>query len=228
MEPSRKPDRRAMTLMAFAILTTAILVGSVAFYYFHRETPLSISSNETNTSVYNPNSGLQLILNLGNVTIHSGQNETINFQLYNAFDTMNTVNVERNYPIFASANQISAGPCSDIPYGIAVLSGNYSVDSLRSATPLQIFEPGVYFCPAEFMVSQYQFYPHSSRAKLYSNESGFLQGVSADFNESVNLSGYWNGNYKAHTFETFSPGIYTVVAADGWGQVLALHFLVEA
>ncbi len=223
MEPTPKQDRRGKILLLFAILTTVMLVGSVAYYYLQSGTSKIVYNNSSSTSVYSQSTGLQLMLNLGNLTITAGQSEEINFEVYNALDFMNSVNVERNYP----AIPVSAGPCSDQPFGIAVIFGNYSANNLWSANPLQIFEPGTYFCPAEFPISQYQFFAHSSKAKVFSNVTSLPPGMTETLDKNLNLSGYWNGNSNAHEFFTFPAGIYTVVAADGWGQLVLLHFQVK-
>lgn len=38
--------------------------------------------------------------------------------------------------------------------------------------------------------------------------------------------GFWSIPADASTYQPFPPGVYTVVAADEWGQVAILHFIV--
>lgn len=225
MNPSPKPDKRGKTLLAFAVASSLILTGTV-IYYFQGNQVKEIPETATSTSLYNSSLGLQLILNISNTSIGQGEYEKINVQVYNTYDSMNSITPERNLLYFASGYTISAGPCDNSPYGIAVIQGNYSLSNLNYATPLPIFEPGIYNCPAEFTVSQYQFLAHSTKANIYSNSSSPPMVGTTDFNLSLMISGYWIGNLQSHSFEKFSPGIYTVVAADGWGQATVLHFEV--
>lgn len=228
MDPLPKPRIDRKTVLAFALFVTLILTGSVTYYIYSEGYQFkSTTESSTSTSVYNSNTGLQLVLVLGNNSINSGGKETIQFQVYNTLNSINSLKPETNYPSFATGNGISAGMCSDIPYGIAVIYGNYSLGNIDAATPLQIFEPGVYSCPDEYHVSQFQFFVHSSKASVYGNSSSSSLEGTTNFDQSVVLSGYWSGNLQNHNFLTFVSGIYTVVAADGWGQVALLHFYVN-
>lgn len=223
MGSTPKPSRSDVSILIFAILAAAILVGTVVYYLPRKDTPLNVSNTETSASVFSNDTGLQLILNIGNTTIISGQNETIYFQVYNTLNYANTMNYGVNYTNLPSSFRVSPGPCIQQPYGIAVIYGNLSINNLYGATSLQIYEPGIYTCPIMYHITNYQFLGHSSKAKVF---SGTQKDGTVIFDETVHLSGSWSGDYSSHSFETFLPGAYTVVAADGWGQSVVLHFNV--
>jgi hypothetical protein len=121
---------------------------------------------------------------------------------------------------------LASGPCGplNIPVGIAVLSGYYDAANVTSGKALQVYNPGVYACPAIISgITSYLFQPSSDNATVY----GSCQ-PSACFNETVSatvsVTGYWTGGPS--TFTSFPSGVYTVVAGDEWGGLAILHFTV--
>jgi hypothetical protein len=53
--------------------------------------------------------------------------------------------------------------------------------------------------------------------------TGFTQTLFLDTLQS----GYWTQSFGG-VYESFTPGDYTVITADEWGQMILLHFTVEA
>lgn len=221
--PKQKGGRKV--LLTFAIVSIIVLAGGM-IYYFQGYQTKAIPDTSTSDSLFNSTLHLQLILSMSNSTIIYGQNETIQVQVYNALNSMNSIRPDENFPTFASGYRISPGPCSEMPYGFAVIQGNYDMSDLGAATPLELYQPGIYSCPVEFSVSQYQFFGHDTEARIYSNNSASQQPGLTDFNYVLNLSGYWSSGPQYSGFRTFETGVYTVVAADGWGEAVLLHFYV--
>jgi hypothetical protein len=115
------------------------------------------------------------------------------------------------------------------PFGIAIFQGNYTVANISTATPLQIYEPGIYHCPDILAdISSYVFQPLSDTAGVFQmseSTAGFTAGMNAEFEPAP--TGYWASNEVGAAFTNFGPGVYTVVAGDEWGALVVLHFTVS-
>lgn len=109
-------------------------------------------------------------------------------------------------------------PCGGTyPLGIAVFQGRYALDNISSARAIAIYDIySGYFCGAMTIANSFTFGP--------------LQGVS----RYVDLGGYWTAGETAHpgggvsegVLHPFVPGVYTLVAGDGWGHIKILYFQV--
>jgi hypothetical protein len=110
---------------------------------------------------------------------------------------------------------------------MAIVQGYYFKSDLNGTTSLPILlPPGIFlFCIPEPTPSEYDFYPSSNAAipqygTLYNNQS---ESIST----SMSFSGYYNSSqwFSTETIN-FSPGVYTVIGGDEWGQLVLLHFVV--
>ncbi len=95
-----------------------------------------------------------------------------------------------------------------------------------SQTSLQwrLYQPGVYACPAMFIVNGYSFQPLSDNASLGTLSTG---AVTIPMSSLVNTNGSWTGRMVGSTFNEFQPGVFTVVGGDEWGDVAIVHFSVS-
>ncbi|MDA4125980.1 MAG: hypothetical protein OK452_02095 [Thaumarchaeota archaeon] len=115
------------------------------------------------------------------------------------------------------AKNLSMGPCSSVPFGIAVYFGRYTMGNISSATSVEIYAPGGYFCPLMRVTNSFRFEPFQSMA------------------EYVDLRGYWTQGLTTHpgggvsegVLHPFLPGIYTVTAGDEWGHIQIAYFEVR-
>jgi hypothetical protein len=124
---------------------------------------------------------------------------------------------------------VTLGPCGDLnePFGLLIAQGFYTVGNASSATPLALYDPGGYFCPAVFVLSSYAFQPDSYMTSACEIGGTCVQ-LAAIFSGAY--SGYWvpDGGSSQDTLTPLKPGVYTVVAAAEWGQVDVLHFTVAS
>lgn len=159
--------------------------------------------------------GLLLGLSLNETTITSGQTIAITVYERNTLQEINNVSASDKWP----TNGLSVGPCGtlNMPFGIAVYSGNSSVLTVPGAQPLQLYEPGTYGCPAILKVTDYVFQPMSTE----------LTGGPFNMSSTIDAKGYWGTTSLQSSFSDFSPGIYTIVAGDEWGSRAILSFQVE-
>ena len=184
----------------------------------------SSTGASTSTSVASPASGLELTLALNGTSISTGEEITATATDVNTMTTANNVSAAKEWPI----GNLAVGPCGPLntPVGIAVLSGYYDAANVTSGKALQIYNPGIYACPAILAgIDGFLFQPSSDNATVYGS-----CGSAACFNETasatVSLTGYWTGGPS--TFTSFPSGVYTAVAGDEWGGLAILHFTVAA
>ena len=217
--------RSLKIIVAFFI--AVVIVGSVIVISLTSNSNLTVSP-QTISSSSAGSSGLELTLETSSNNTTQGNNISISLSVTNPTFVQISLNAPNEWSNYVK-DGFAIGPCSYLPYGIMIAEGNYSLNTMNDATSLMLYEPGVYFCPAIPAVSSFVFESHSSTVKLYYNgDSGSqLQGTS-NFDTSMNISGYWTGSNSSNSvFHDFSPGIYTVFGADGWGQVSVLHFIVK-
>jgi hypothetical protein len=185
-------------------------------------TPFNNGNSASSKSV----SGLELSLSLDSKTYQSGQQVGIDIDEKNTLSKTNTITSSAKWTI----SGLGVDPCGPLnyPFGIAVFQGNYTAANISSASPLQIFEPGIYHCPMILTdISSYVFQPLSDSAAVFQMSEStavFTAGMNAEFEPAP--TGYWASNNVGATFTNFEPGVYTVVAGDEWGALVVLHFTV--
>jgi hypothetical protein len=187
-----------------------------------------ISTFTTNTSFKSVN-GLMLSLSLNATTFQPGQEISVVIDEQNTLPTGNNVSASNNWPLNGLSLDSPCGPL-DYPFGIAVFQGYYTSLNVSSATPLQIYNPGIVtscgFPPA---VSSYSFAPLSDTANVFI--IGDPNPSLTDFKVSseITVTGYWTWTHgQEPTLGNFTPGVYTVVGGDEWGTLAVLHFVVQA
>ncbi len=189
--------------------------------------PISVSSLNKTASVSSTVSGLELSLSLNSVQLQRGQSIGATVTIFNSPGTVNNVSAAANWPI----KGLTTGACGTLndPVGFALFQGYYTLQNISSAgTPLELYYPGVYNCPATFNVKYYLFQPHSYSATIGVTPS-FGPQTPYPITASVGANGSWTGsavNGQSAGHHLFTPGIYTVVAGDEWGDILILYFVV--
>jgi hypothetical protein len=73
-------------------------------------------------------------------------------------------------------------------------------------------------------IGSFEFQASSDNATIFGGcqPAGGGGCLSEIINSTVSFNGYWNGS----TFTSLPSGVYTVVAADEWGGIAVLHFIV--
>ena len=183
--------------------------------------------NNGNSASSKSVSGLSLSLSLDSKTYQSGQQVGIDIDEKNTLSKTNTITSSTKWPI----SGLGVGPCGPLnyPFGIAVFQGNYTAANISSASPLQIYAPGIYMCPDILAdISSYVFQPLSNTAAVFQmSESTAISTMEMNTEFEPAPTGYCASNNVGATFTNFEPGVYTVIGGDEWGALVVLHFTVS-
>jgi len=196
----------------------------------------------TNTSSVSPPGGIQLSLVLNATSLQVGQELNVAISISNMQPTVNVVRTANNWP-FQGVPVALWPPCYfGIPAQVVVLQGNYSLHELKVVADV----PFNYVCMEAVSVDHAIFQARSDRANLtgiydVTDSNQTLGPFQLEKNFTTN--GYWNLQSLAGELNipvigdganpnvppnstSFTPGVYTVAAADEWGQYVLLHFTV--
>jgi predicted secreted protein len=162
--------------------------------------------------------GLVVRLGLNSSSIASGATIGINVSDYNPSPAGLNLSRESTWAL----DGLSTGGCPSLyyPFGIAVFQGRYTGANASQAVPLRIFP--VLPCPLLVRyITGYLFQPMSDNATVLPGTGGVPMAT------EVSVSGtYYTGGSRANGPTPFSPGIYTVVAGDEWGNLAFAYFVV--
>jgi hypothetical protein len=169
--------------------------------------------------------GLILSLALNSTTFQPGQEISVVIDEQNTLATVNNVFASNSWPL----RGLSVGPCGTLnyPFGVAIFQGYYTSSNVSSAKQLQLYKPGIYFCPTMLAeINAYAFQPSSDNASVFGscNPNPCINDFKIE--SEVTVTGYWLNGQEA-TFGNFTPGVYTVVGGDEWGALAVLHFVVQ-
>lgn len=115
-------------------------------------------------------------------------------------------------------NDLSSGPCSNLPFGMAILKGYYTEQNLTGASSLVIY--GTVPCPLPPLIKSYTFQPLSSKA-TQECDSLFSCPELSDMKIHLKIDGFMDNNGQ---HRSFNVGTYTIVGGDEWGHVAIQHF----
>ena len=106
---------------------------------------------------------------------------------------------------------------SNWPIGVGVMKGHYTSDNYTEGTLIQLPRPmTLVACPVQQAAPTYfLFEAHSSRALVSISGAPYLWVVQTALGVRVDATG-----------NPLTPGVYTAVLADEWGDVLTTNFLV--
>lgn len=174
----------------------------------------------SSASTLNPLTGLSLDLNLS--VINEVQVVVTAYE-FNTLDRVNNVTYGHgsllNSSFFQWANcDFGAGGM----VGYEVLEGDYGPDNYTRGAALWLeLQPSVIGAEGCADINLPVGEPVPSQDYHYAfsplNDQNVLSGT---------YVGYWTDPSDASTYQPFPSGVYTVVAADEWGQVAILHFIV--
>jgi hypothetical protein len=188
-------------------------------------TLITVTSNTSglNSASTSSTNGLSLSLSLGSTTYQPGQEVSIAVDEKNALSTINNVTATTNF-----SSEFMSGYTNDpspLPFGLAVLQGNYTLSNYSTVTPLIIYDPSkVYIGTQVVGPTSYSFQPLSDTAVLSGGNYNSSNGLKMQY--EINVNGYWPNNAST-TSTYFDPGVYTVVAGDEWGALVVLHFTIS-
>ena len=227
--PSQKRENRATTIIIVVGISALVVMGLGIYYVIYLGDSVTYPYGQGLVIDHNNLAGLELI---GQINFLSALSGVINvtLEVRNTENSFNNVTSEYNFPYFGSGFHFEMGICNFLPMGIVVVKGNYTPQNIILAQPLDVYQPGVYSCPADLIVGSYEFLPLSHSAKMYYSYDNPQYIGMTNLSGSVILSGYYtlNSYYGTNsTFHSFLPGPYTVVGADSWGDYVFLHFYLH-
>lgn len=185
-------------------------------------------------------SALKLNLNLSEAVTNPGSVSPdyaieANISEFNTLTTYNFVSAVQSWP---NAN-LSLGPCGtfEFPFGILLYQGHYTDQNISSGTPLTIYTPNANTtsaprpedCPAKPEVFSYDFAPQSNNAVVNLTWAADTTATMYSMSDSVSVVGYWSGSTgsSAVEFHSLSPGVYTVLAGDEWGNMVLEYITIK-
>jgi len=180
------------------------------------------------TSVVNDSSRLRFTLSMNLSTLSTGQPVEIEIGEQNTLLLTNTVASGHDWPITG----LSLNPCGTLnyPIGFAIFKGYHLQNNLPSTDRLDLYGPGFSFCPLIlFGINSYVFAPGSDLASINAGCSP-NPCFAIPIQSRGSFTGFWSDNIpymSSPTFHSLSPGVYTVVGGDEWGNLLVLHFVVS-
>ena len=207
---SKRPRIKACILVVIALLAAISYLYYISGYTSYAKiiyaiTPISHFNNQTAKS-------LKLSAYISENTISYGSNVIVTITLLNS-DSHPYKLYLGNYPI----NNPPGCNGWDYPFGYNVYAGYHTVNDISNSSSLILWKPEneiYFFCAGPSVTSDNFYY-------IAANTS-----VSA----SITINGFWTmqtpGNFSTDKFSYFTPGTYTVVAEDEWGQMATTHFTV--
>ena len=201
-----------------------VLTSCMSITHSSSQTTLTGSVNAAiSKSAY----GLSLTLSLDSTTYQLYQDVLI------VIDERNTLLKTNNIPVSNKwlSNELELGPRDkSFPFGIAVFQGYYTSSDFSTTTPLNYYDPnGMHNWPLEVFPNAYSFQPLSNIANIIVDSDPNLSIKNQLMSSVITLTGYWiknDSNDVYYQFNSFSPGVYTVVVGDEWGALVVLHFTI--
>jgi len=169
--------------------------------------PLVNQDNQTSST-------LKLFISTDSTYTSPGNPVGIDISLNNTSSTPLILTKSDNWP----RNDLSSGPCSNLPFGMAILKGYYTEQNMSNANSLVIFQNIP--CPLPSQIKSYTFQPLSSKATQECDSLFSCTGL-VDMKTHLEISGFVDNN-SPH--RPFSVGTYTIIAGDQWGHVTIQHF----
>jgi hypothetical protein len=226
-------DRPRAVFAAFALgIVAALTVSLISLALIQAGLGSYLLANRDSlvnyTSVVNDSSKLRFTLSMNSSTLSTGQAVEIKVSEQNTLLLTNTVPSAHGWP----ATELTAGPCGvmNYPMGFAIYEGYQLQNNLPSADRLALYGSGFYFCPLIlFGINSYTLAPGSDSATINAGSSP-NPSFTIPIQSQGTFNGYWSSSIpylSTPTFHSFSPGVYTVVGGDEWGDLLVLHFVVS-
>jgi hypothetical protein len=179
-------------------------------------------------SAVNDSSRLRFTLSINSSTLAMGQAVEIEVSEQNTILFPNTVASAQDWP----NTGLTVSPCGvlNFPMGFAIFQGYHLQNNLPGADRLSLYSPGISYCPLILSgIDSYVFAARSDSASVNGSCSPNPCFTIPMQSEGA-FQGYWSDGtpYLSNaTFHSFSPGIYTVVGGDEWGDLLVLYFVVS-
>ncbi len=212
-QESLENKMRTLTLSIIigAGVAVAITFGAIALL-----TPHMFQFNQQ-SSTSEAASQLVFAMSLNSTQITRGQSMGMDLSLANNSPNTLVINPEHNWPL----RKWSMGPCLfHLPFGMALLQGDYTIQNMTEGQHLPLYPAGLYVCKTIGIVD-FVFQPSSTKATIETYNS-------TNYPVTMQYHLSFNGYYDGQKFQSFLPGVYTVVGDDQWGHISISHFTVTA
>jgi hypothetical protein len=215
----------AVTVGVIAMVTTAFVLTDASGNKGLTSSSTTSSVAGT-TTVANPGLGIELVLS---VTPGQGRESTsfeVNATVWNTLSRQNNMTGVNDY------NGVQVNPlCNTGPVTFEVLQGYYTTADFTTGPVVAIHGVQNMMCivPTSAL-GYYVFQPNSDvfSGPLQQEQGGSQNGTAAMTTRSATTADSLVDIYSGGLAnpEPFPAGTYTVVAADNWGQLAAVHFTV--
>jgi len=219
--------RSAVIPLPLAFVVVIFLVIA-SFAFMAIQTGAGTLSTQPVVQTGTGSDGLRLSLSVSPADGFPGTSFEVAISDFNTLDATNAPTIVGS-PIVGGTT-LGVGPCSQLPLGIGLWEGYYMAGNLSTASPLTLFQPGTYYCPAEFGVAYFSFSPLSDDLSLFSPQPTNVGNATVPTQMwtmpdafTQGFSGYWT---SLGLFQQFRPGVYTLVGGDDYGQLEIVHFNV--
>ncbi|MDE1766775.1 MAG: PQQ-like beta-propeller repeat protein [Thaumarchaeota archaeon] len=173
-------------------------------------------AKEIASSSMDESHNLKLSFSTNSSSIQSGHAIGIGISLNNTASGSFSLKDQDHWPI----DGMSLGSCSNLPIGISILRGYYTLQNMSGASSLWLY-PNLP-CPSPVGTTGYTFQPMSNVATRECSLP-FSCHDSITIEGSLAISSYLTGNGIETSFQN---GNYTIVGGDEWGDVIIRHFTV--
>jgi hypothetical protein len=215
----------ALTVGVIAMVTTAFVLTDASANGASSSSSTTSSVAGTTTAA-NPSLGIQLVLSVSPGEGQGTPSFEVNATVRNALSRQNNVTGVNDY------NGVQVNPlCNTGPVTFEVLQGYYTTANFTAGTVLSIHGVQNMMCivPASAL-SYYVFQPNSDvfsgplQQEQVGPQNGTVGMTTRSATTADSLLDIYPGGLASP--EPFPAGTYTVVAADNWGQLAAVHFVV--
>jgi hypothetical protein len=202
-------------LLVAAVSILAVVVRAVAVAVPLWGSPGTTTSTQTTTD---KSLGISLTLTVTPQSGPTGGTFQINASVLNTLPRVNNVTGVNDY------RGVSGNPvCNFAPIAFEVLRGSYTASNFASGTVVNIHGVQNYMCVIG--ASDLKSYAFQAKSDVFTGTASGGAPITRAAHVSVDVSQQWSKDLTSRG--PLAPGVYTVVAADNWGQLAVVHFTVS-
>ncbi len=247
---SRGSSPKRTYIFATVVLAVVILLGASTSEFYSYALPADFSGSHP-ASFSSPVSpqGLQLILALDATAIRRYGAVRVQIEVVNTLDHEVSIalgQIDANISAWNRYSFFCGINVANSLVGFALFKGDYSATNIsRAGSPLQLapfvattcsvfpYPNSIVFKPMSDLLAT----PTGLRARIALNVTSEqcvrLSQTIHKCGPGTGLVGSWNtqsvlsvesATFQSPYFQYFPPGVYTLVAADAWGQAIYAHF----
>ena len=217
LDATRRRRRRGVSGLLFVALVSilAVVLGALVVAMPGQND----SGTGANTQAITDRArGIALTLTVTPQNAPSGRTFQINATVVNILPRTNNVTGVDDY------RGVRGNPvCSTGPLAFELVQGSYTASDFASGKVVNIHGVQNYMCVIG--ASNLRYYVFQPKSDVFTGPTAGGVTLTRVAHFSVGVTQEWSGDLSSHG--PFSPGAYTVVAVDNWGQVAVVHFTVS-